>query len=136
MQRKPNCEKALSSARSVCRVCCLIYEKKTDRSGFTLPTKYEQYWLIRPKKNTLIGKRIQQEMDDVCQLLEKWQWSTENALGIYESVYEHQEFHMTVCHALPNQSVLVSQHINAEHILPDAYKISQKAFEELIKESI
>ncbi len=129
-------EKAIAILRQESKGLGLIYEKKTDRSGFTLPTKYEQYWLIRPKKNTLIGKRIQQEMDDVCQLLEKWQWSTENALGIYESVYEHQEFHMTVCHALPNQSVLVSQHINAEHILPDAYKISQKAFEELIKESI
>lgn len=129
-------EEAIAILRQESKGLGLIYQQKTDRSGFTLPTKYEGYWLIKPKKNTLIGKRIQQEMNEVCQLIEKWQWSTENALGIYEAVYDLREFHMTVCHALSDGSVLVDQHINAKHILPDAYKISKQAFDELTKESI
>ena len=87
----------------------LIYEKKTDRSGFTLPTKHEQYWLIKPKKNTLIGKRIQLDMNIVCQNLEKWQWALEDALGLYESVYANRQFELTVCFPMPDGSVLVSQ---------------------------
>jgi len=116
----------------------LIYKNKTDRSGFTLPTRYglEDYWLIKPKKNTIIGKRVQKEMDEVCVLLENWQWSTENALGIYESVYEANQFHNTVCYVMPDDSVVVSQPRLAKHQLPENYKITPQEFETVIKEAI
>ena len=114
----------------------LIYKEKTVRSGFTLPTSYEGYWLIKPKKNTIIGKRIQKEMDEVCGLLDDWQWATENALGIYESVYDRREFHNTVCYALNDDSVAVSQHKEAKHQLPEKYEISKQQFETIIKEVI
>lgn len=114
----------------------LIYKEKTVRSGFTLPTSYEGYWLIKPKKNTIIGKRVQKEMDEVCKLLDDWQWSTENALGIYESVYDKREFHNTVCYALKDDSVAVSQHKDAKHQLPEQYAITNELFETIIKEAI
>lgn len=109
----------------------LIYKKKTDRSGFTLPTKYEQYWLIKPKKNTIIGKKIQAEMDEVCQHLENWQWSLENALNLYESVYANRQFEMTVCIPMPDGSVIVSQPKGAKKILSQDYQISEAQFYEL-----
>lgn len=114
----------------------LIYKEKTVRSGFTLPTSYEGHWLIKPKKNTIKGKRIQKEMDDVCGLLDDWQWSTENALGIYESVYDRNQFHNTVCYALKDDSVAVSQHQEAKHQLPEAYAITKEKFDSVIKEAI
>jgi len=114
----------------------LVYKEKTIRSGFTLPTSYEGYWLIKPKKNTIIGKRVQKEMDEVCKLLDDWQWSTENALGIYESVYDRREFHNTVCYALKDNSVAVSQHKDAKHQLPKQYAITKEQFEIIIKEAI
>ena len=106
----------------------LIYQEKTERSGFTLPTKYEQYWLIKPKKNTLIGKRIQAEMNAVCQNLEKWQWALEDALGLYESVYTNRQFEMTVCFPMPDGSVLVSQPKKATKMLSVDYQISEAQF--------
>jgi hypothetical protein len=109
----------------------LIYEQKTDRSGFTLPKKYEQYWLIKPKKNTIIGKKIQAEMDEVCQLLEVWQWALENALNLYESVYANRQFELTVCYPMKDGSVLVSQPKEAKRILSKDYHISEKQFNEL-----
>lgn len=114
----------------------LVYVKKIERAGFTLPTSYEGYWLLKPKKNTLIGRRIQSEMDDVCQLLEKWQWSTETALGLYESVYSLGEFHNTVCYALPDGSVAVSQHPSAKIRLSNDHKIDLNKFEVLIKDAL
>jgi len=109
----------------------LIYEQKTDRSGFTLPKKYEQYWLIKPKKNTIIGKKIQAEMDEVCQLLEVWQWALENALNLYESVYANRQFELTVCYPMKDGSVLVSQPKEAKRMLSKDYHISEKQFNEL-----
>ena len=106
----------------------LIYEQKTDRSGFTLPTKYEQYWLIKPKKNTLIGKRIQADMNRVCENLEKWQWALENALGLYESVYANRQFELTVCFPMPDGSVLVSQPKEATKTLSNDYQITEAQF--------
>lgn len=129
-------EKALAIVRVERQGIGLIYKEKIVRSGFTLPTSYEGYWLIKPKKNTIIGKRIQKEMDDVCTLLDNWQWSTEKALGIYESVYELNQFHNTVCYALKDDSVAVSQHKNAKHQLPKNYAITPQEFETVIKEAI
>jgi hypothetical protein len=106
----------------------LVYKMKCERSGFTLPQNYDGYWLIKPKLNTLIGKRIQREMDALCGLLEQWQWSSENALGLYESVFEHGQFHQTVCYAMPDNSMLVSQHKNAKIRLSGEYLITEEEF--------
>lgn len=109
----------------------LIYEKKTDRSGFTLPTKYEQYWLIKPKKNTIIGKRVQSDMNRVCENLEKWQWALEDALGLYESVYANRQFELTVCIPMRDGSVLVSQPKEATKMLSNDYQITEAQFNRL-----
>lgn len=109
----------------------LIYQEKKDRSGFTLPTKYEQYWLIKPKKNTIIGKRIQTDMNVVCQNLEKWQWALEDALNLYESVYSNRQFELTVCFPMPDGSVLVSQPKEAQKILSQEYQINESQFNQL-----
>ena len=106
----------------------LVYKSKRKRSGFTLPTNYDGYWLIKPKLNTLIGKRIQREMDALCGLLEQWQWASENALGLYESVYDQGQFHQTVCYAMPDGSMLVSQHKDAKIRLSNDYLITEKEF--------
>lgn len=113
----------------------LIYKEKIVRSGFTLPTSYEGYWLLKPKRNTIIGKRVQLAMDSVCELLDDWQWATESALGIYESVYEFKEFHNTVCYVLPDNSIAVSQHRDAKCQLPEHYKITEDHFENIIKDA-
>jgi len=109
----------------------LIYEEYKDRSGFCLPRKYEQYWLIKPKESTLIGKRIQGEMDHVCELLEVWQWSLENALGLYESVYANRHFELTVCVPMADGSVLISQSREAKKLISEDYKITASEFERL-----
>lgn len=108
----------------------LIYVSPTDRSGFTVPRQYGEYYLIKPKKNTLIGRRIQAELDEVCKLLDEWQWATEKALNLEESVYEHREFHLTVAIPMPDGSVLVSQHKDAKHKISEEYKITAQVFKE------
>ena len=109
----------------------LIYTEKKERCGFTLPTKYQQYWLIKPKKNTIIGKRIQTEMDNVCELIDKWQWALEDALNLKESVYAHHQWDLTVCHPMPDGSVLVSQPEGAKKMISQDYHISLAEFERL-----
>lgn len=109
----------------------LIYTEKKERSGFTLPTRYEQYWLIKPKKNTIIGKRIQTEMDNVCELIDKWQWALEDALNLKESVYAHHQWDLTVCFPMPDGSVLVSQPKGAKKMISQDYHISPAEFERL-----
>ena len=124
-------EKALAIIRVERQGIGLIYKEKIVRSGFTLPTRYEGYWLIKPKKNTIIGKRIQTEMDNVCELLEKWQWALEDALNLQESVYSHRQFELTVCHPMPDGSVLVSQPVGAKKMISQDYHISPAEFERL-----
>jgi hypothetical protein len=109
----------------------LIYTGKEVRSGFTLPTKYEGYWLLKPKKNTIIGKRVQAEMDNVCHYINKWQWALEDALNLKESVYKHQQWDLTVCHPMPDESVLISQPVGAKKMLSQEYQISQTEFDRL-----
>jgi len=121
-------EGAIAILRQEHKAIGLIYNKKTDRSGFTLPTKYEQYWLIKPKKNTIIGKKIQAEMDEVCQQLENWQWALENALNLYESVYANRQFELTVCIPMRDGSVLVSQPKEAKKMLSNDYQITEAQF--------
>lgn len=121
-------EGAVAILRQEAKGIGLVYKNKTHRSGFSVPKDYDGYWLIKPKLNTLIGKRVQREMDALCGLLEQWQWSSENALGLYESVFEHGQFHQTVCYAMPDNTMLVSQHKNAKIRLSDDYLISGHYF--------
>ena len=124
-------EKAEAILRQETTGLGLIYKTPIERSGFTLPQKYENYFLIKPKKNTIIGKRIQTELDEVARLLNEWQWATEKALNLEESVYEHREFHLTVCFSMPDGSVLVSQPRGAKKKIADEYKITNQEFEKL-----
>jgi hypothetical protein len=124
-------EGAVAILRQESKGLGLIYTEKKVRSGFTLPTKYEQYWLIKPKKNTIIGKRIQTEMDNVCELINKWQWALEDALNLQESVYAHQQWDLTVCFPMPDGSVLVSQPVGAKKMISQDYHISPAEFERL-----
>ena len=129
-------EDAIAILRQEAKGLGLVYDKYIERSGFTLPTKHEQYWLIKPKKNTLKGKRIQKEMDEVCEKINNWQWCIERALNLEESVYIHREFHLTICRGLPDGSVLVSQPRKAEHKISDEYKINFEKFEQEKEEAL
>jgi hypothetical protein len=124
-------EGAVAILRQESKGLGLIYTEKKERSGFTLPTRFEKYWLIKPKKNTIIGKRIQTEMDNVCELINKWQWALEDALNLQESVYAHQQWDLTVCFPMPDGSVLVSQPQGAKKMISQDYHISPAEFERL-----
>lgn len=64
-------------------------DKPIALTGFTVPRfdPKQGVWLQKPKKNTLRGKQAAQEMDEVGELLEIWQWSLERALGVHGSVF-------------------------------------------------
>lgn len=64
-------------------------DKPVALTGFTVPRfdPKQGVWLQKPKKNTLRGKQAAQEMDEVGELLEIWQWSLEQALGVHGSVF-------------------------------------------------
>lgn len=64
-------------------------DKPIAMTGFTVPKRdsNQGVWLQRPKKNTLRGKQAAQEMDEVGELLEIWQWSLERALGVHGSLF-------------------------------------------------
>ncbi len=58
-------------------------------SGFTIP-KWDpilRAWLQSPKGNTIRGKRAAQEMAEVGELMEMWQWALERALGVHGTVF-------------------------------------------------
>lgn len=63
--------------------------KPLSLSGFTVPELdvYERYWIQKPKKNTLRGKEAWREMKEVCELLERMEYSLERALGVYGHVF-------------------------------------------------
>jgi hypothetical protein len=124
-------EGAVAILRQESKGIGLIYEEYRDRSSFNLPVKHEQYWLIKPKKSTLVGKRIQGEMDHVCELLEVWQWSLENALSLYESVYANRQFELTVCVPMADGSVLIRQSREAKKLISEDYKITELEYDHL-----
>lgn len=129
-------EKAIALLRVVNTGQGLIYETPVERSGFTVPKEYAEYYLIKPKKNTLIGKRVQKELDEVCEKIDNWEWCIERALNLEESVYKERQFHLTICRGLSDGSVLVSQPINAQHKISDEYKINLEKFEQEKEEAL
>lgn len=58
-------------------------------AGFTVPRWDNGFgvWLQKPKKNTLRGKAAAQEMAEVGELLDIWQWALERALGVHGSIF-------------------------------------------------
>lgn len=64
-------------------------DKPIAMTGFTVPRfdPKQGVWLQKPKQNTLRGKQAIQEMGEVGELLEVWQWSLERALGVHGSVF-------------------------------------------------
>lgn len=135
-----NKEQAIAILRRENKGIGLIYETRIERSGFTLPTKYESWWLLKPKMNTLIGKRIKKEMDIVCQTLEDWQWCVEKALNLEESVFDNKlkRWDLTYCIVLPDdKGILVSRpegaisyHRNTREI-KQKYLITEQQFNQL-----
>ncbi|KLR57305.1 hypothetical protein [Diaphorobacter sp. J5-51] len=76
--------------RSGPRVQALAWsERPLAMSGFTVP-KWDstlRAWLQSPKKNTHRGKRAAQEMAEVGELMEMWQWALERALGVHGTIF-------------------------------------------------
>ncbi len=85
----------------------LAFDKYTDLSGFTVPKRQLDYWVIRPKKTTLRGKKAQQELDECGELLEIWQWALEHSLGVHGCVLDSSGFHFLVARPLPDGRVLL-----------------------------
>lgn len=88
----------------------LAYEKYTDLSGFTVPKRQMDFWVIRPKKTTLRGKKAQQELDECGELLEIWQWALEHSLGVYGCVLStgiDKGFHYLVAKPLKDGRVIL-----------------------------
>lgn len=86
----------------------LAYEKYTDLSGFTVPRRKSDYWVIRPKKNTIKGKEAIQILDECGDLLEIWQWSLEHALGVYGVVGDRSGFHYLVAKPMKDGQVILN----------------------------
>lgn len=86
-------------------------------AGMPLPTRaydLDAYveegccWLGRPARNTKRGKEIAADLEYVEELCDIWQWSLENALGIYGTVFYEHAFHKTVAKLLRDGRVIVS----------------------------
>ncbi len=128
-------------------------DKPIAMTGFTVP-KFDSrqgVWLQKPKKNTLRGKQATQEMDEVGELLEIWQWSLERALGVHGSVFGYYHgsrvFLNSIARPLEDGRVVLSIPLrdkqDAERssgvdpvIPPFATEISQAEAERLVGEPI
>ena len=140
--------------RSGANVEALAWRNKPiAMTGFTVP-KFDSrqgVWLQKPKKNTLRGKQAAQEMDEVGELLEIWQWSLERALGVHGSVFGYYRgrrvFLNSVARPLADGRVVLSIPVrdkqDAERssgtdpvIPPLAVEISQEEAERLVGEPI
>lgn len=81
--------------------------------GFTSPKLNKKFgvWVRKPKKSTKDGKLAANEMAEVGELLEIWQWSLERALGIHGTIFgclwpHRQAFLNAVAKALPDGRVV------------------------------
>ncbi len=140
--------------RSGANVEALAWRNKPiAMTGFTVP-KFDSrqgVWLQKPKKNTLRGKQAAQEMDEVGELLEIWQWSLERALGVHGSVFGYYRgsrvFLNSVARPLADSRVVLSIPVrdkqDAERssgtdpvVPPFAVEVSQVEAERLVGEPI
>lgn len=128
-------------------------DKPIAMTGFSVP-RFDHglgVWLQKPKKNTLRGKQAAQEMDEVGELLEIWQWSLERALGVHGSVFGFYRgarvFLNTVARPLADGQVVLSipirNHLDSERrsgsdpvAPPFAVQITQEEAERLVGEKI
>lgn len=96
-------------ARNGPQIVALAYKERTELSGFTLPRldPVHGLWTIRPKANTLRGKKAQQMMAECADLLEIWQWSLEHSLGVFGIVSDRTGFHYLVATPLHDGRVLL-----------------------------
>lgn len=85
----------------------LLFKEYTDLSGFTVPRRRDDLWLVKPKKTTLRGRRVQAELDQCGELLEIWQWALEKCLGVHGCVLDREGFHNLVAHPLKDGRVLL-----------------------------
>ena len=122
-------------------------------TGFTVPRfdPKQGAWLQKPKKNTLRGKQAAQEMNEVGELLEIWQWSLERALGVHGSVFGYYHgsrvFLNSVARPLEDGRVVLSIPVrdnrdpkrtfgNDPVVPPFAVEVSHAEAERLVGESI
>jgi len=113
------------------------YVDPVDMSGFCQPQKMEGYWISKPKKNTIRGKRVQAQLDEYCGLMEVWQWALEHALGIYSVSFcrRMQVFNYVVARPLNDGRVVVSWPTEADIALPvHAVEISHAEYFALVPE--
>lgn len=128
-------------------------DKPIAMTGFSVP-RFDHglgVWLQKPKKNTLRGKQAAQEMDEVGELLEIWQWSLERALGVHGSVFGFYHgsrvFLNAVARPLEDGRVVLSipirNHLDSERrsgsdpvAPPFAVQITQEEAERLVGEKI
>lgn len=82
-------------------------------AGFTTP-KWDstlRVWLQTPKMNTIRGKRAAQEMAELGELMELWQWALERALGVHGMIFGYfkgnRVFMNTVARPLADGRVVV-----------------------------
>lgn len=128
-------------------------DKPIAMTGFTVPKwdARQGVWLQKPRKNTLRGRQAAQEMDEVGELLEIWQWSLERALGVHGSVFGYYRgsrvFLNAVARPLEDGRVVLSVPVrdkqdaerssgNDPVIPPFAAEISQSEAERLVGEPI
>ena len=101
--------------RAGSRVDALAWrEKPIAMTGFTIPRfdAKQGVWVQKPKQNTIRGKKAAAEMSEAGELLEIWQWSLENALGVHGSVLGccrgTRVFLNSVAHPLDDGRVVLS----------------------------
>lgn len=128
-------------------------DKPIALTGFTVPRfdPKQGVWFQKPKKNTLRGKQAAQEMNEVGELLEIWQWSLERALGVHGSVFGYYHgsrvFLNAVARPLNDGRVVLSLPVRDRHdpernsgsdpvAPPFAVQISQEEAEQLVGEPI
>ncbi len=128
-------------------------DRPVAMTGFTVPKwdSRQEVWLQKPKKNTVRGKQAAQEMNEVGELLEIWQWSLERALGVHGSVFGcyhgNRVFLNAVARPLNDGRVVLSlpvrDHMDAERnsgcdpaAPPSAVEIAQAEAELLVGEPI
>jgi hypothetical protein len=87
----------------------LAYPKFIALEGFSVASQIEGgFWLVKPLRNTPIGKAAQAQIDDCSDLIDTVTWCLEKCLGIFGMVKDGDLTHFLVAKHLPDGRVLVS----------------------------